>query len=271
MEFFTKTKTQIPPIIIINGTDFIICGNDYDTHLWLNKDIIRQSTKFFISDPYGNLLEQYGEIFKGNGYDIKVLNTADYKNSAKYNPFAYIEETKDITKFVAAIINGTKGDGKAGDINFIRTETMLYEAIISYMKDEGTPEEQNIQMLIYALQHMKPYKENRETAVDLLFEDKEKEEPENFSVCQYKRFKKIAGKKGKYIIDSCINRLTPLDTEEMRAFLSNDELDLKSLFWPSTALFVVGSNNGTILDFLAPLMYSQLFDILYNTVSHEFI
>jgi len=271
MEFYAKTKTQTPPLIIINGTDFTICGNDYDTHLWLKKDIIRQSTKFVISDPYGNLLAQYGELFKGNGYDIKVLNTADYKNSARYDPFAYIKDTKDVIKFVAAIINGTKGTGKTGDINFVRAETMLYEAIINYMKDEATPEEQNIHMLIYTLQQMKPYRENRETAIDLLFGEKEKTEPENFSVRQYKRFKYTAGKKGKYVINSCINRLTPLNTEEIRDFLSNDELDLKSLFWPPTALFVVGNNNGAVLDFLAPLMYSQLFDILYSKAAHEFI
>ena len=51
-----------------------------------------------------------------NGYDIKILNTINFKKSTKYNPFAYLISEKDIVKLVQTIIANTKGDGeKAGE------------------------------------------------------------------------------------------------------------------------------------------------------------
>ena len=48
-------------------------------------------------------------------YQIKVLNTINFKKSMHYNPFAYIHSEKDILKLVTALIANTKGEGKAGD------------------------------------------------------------------------------------------------------------------------------------------------------------
>ena len=48
-------------------------------------------------------------------YQIKVLNTINFKKSMHYNPFAYIHSEKDILKLVTTLIANTKGEGKAGD------------------------------------------------------------------------------------------------------------------------------------------------------------
>ena len=70
---------------------------------------------FVCTDPKGTILEEVGTLLKDNGYRIKILNTINFKKSMKYNPFAYIRSEKDILKFVTALINNTKGDGKGGD------------------------------------------------------------------------------------------------------------------------------------------------------------
>ena len=39
-------------------------------------------------------------MLEDNGYEIKILNTINFKKSMKYNPFAYLRSEKDILKLV---------------------------------------------------------------------------------------------------------------------------------------------------------------------------
>ena len=56
-----------------------------------------------------------GTALERNGYEIRILNTINFKKSMHYNPFAYIHSEKDILKLVTTLIANTKGDGKSGD------------------------------------------------------------------------------------------------------------------------------------------------------------
>ena len=56
-----------------------------------------------------------GHALQKNGYQIKILNSLNFKKSMHYNPFAYIHSEKDILKLVTTLIANTKGEGKAGD------------------------------------------------------------------------------------------------------------------------------------------------------------
>ena len=51
-------------------------------------------------------------MLEDNGYEIRILNTINFKKSMKYNPFSYIHSEKDILKFVQIIIANTKGEGE---------------------------------------------------------------------------------------------------------------------------------------------------------------
>ena len=267
MDFLMETIPRIPPLVIMRDTQFCVCGSGYDTHLWLAPHIMRCSNAFIIYDPDGSLKKQYGKTFNCNGYNIKVLNTAKVRMSTRYNPFEYIRSDKDIPKLVNALITGTKGNGSPGDINFITAETMLLTALISYINNEAPKIEQNIITLILMLEYMKPdddYEDDYEYkhAVDYLFEEKETYDPDHLSLRQYKNFKEMTGADTKNIIASCAARLAPFNTEEIKDFMSNDELELDWLHFPNTVLFVIPGNAGSPFNFIVPLMYSQLFDVI---------
>ena len=51
-------------------------------------------------------------MLEDNGYEIKILNTINFKKSMKYNPFAYLRSKKDILKLVQTITVNTKGEGE---------------------------------------------------------------------------------------------------------------------------------------------------------------
>ena len=49
-------------------------------------------------------------------YQIKVLNTINFKKSMHYNPFAYIHSEKDILKLVTTLIANTRARARPGTI-----------------------------------------------------------------------------------------------------------------------------------------------------------
>ena len=85
------------------------------TRFWLKPNLMQLHSSYVVTDPKGTVLIECGKLLQKNGYKIKVLNTIDFSKSMRYNPFDYIRSEKDILKFVTALINNTKGDGKSGD------------------------------------------------------------------------------------------------------------------------------------------------------------
>ena len=66
----------------------------------------------------------------------------------------------------------------------------------------------------------------------------------------------------KSILISCGARLAPFDIKELRDLMEYDELELDTLGDEKTALFVILSDTDSTFNFVAALMYSQLFNLL---------
>ena len=98
--------------------------------------------------------------------------------------------------------------------------------------------------------------------MDILFQQLEEKEPDHFAVKQYRKFKMAAGKTLKSILISCGARLAPFDIKELRDLMETDELELDTLGDSKTALFVIISDTDSTFNFVAALMYSQLFNLL---------
>lgn len=200
-----------------------------------------------------------------NGYDIKILNTINFKKSMKYNPFAYLRSEKDILKLVQTIIANTKGDGeKAGEDFWVKAEKLYYTALIGYIYYEAPEEEKNFKTLLDMIDASE-VREDDETymnPIDSLFEALEKKDPSHFAVKQYKKYKLAAGKTAKSILISCGARLAPFDIRELRELMSEDELELDKIGDRKTALFVIISDTDDTFNFVVSIMYSQLFNLL---------
>ena len=182
-----------------------------------------------------------------------------------YNPFHYIHSEKDILKLVNTIMVNTKGEGEKSSEDFwTKAERLLYCALIGYIWYEAPEEEQNFATLLEFI-NASETREDDETfknAVDMLFEELEKEEPEHFAVRQYKKYKLAAGKTAKSILISCGARLAPFDIAELRELMSYDELELDLVGDRKTALFVIISDTDDTFNFIVSIMYTQLFNLL---------
>ena len=198
-------------------------------------------------------------------YEIKILNTIDFKQSMHYNPFQYIRSENDILKLVNCIMENTKGeDSKGGEDFWAKAEALYYQALIAYIWYEAPPEEKDITMLLDMLNasEVREEDETYKNAVDLLFEKLEKKDPGHFAVRQYKKYKLAAGKTAKSILISCGARLAPFDIKEVRDMMVGDELELDLIGDRKTALFCIVSDVDTTFNFIAAMAYTQMFNVL---------
>ena len=183
----------------------------------------------------------------------------------RYNPLAYIRSEKDILKLVNALILNTKGEGEKSSEDFwVKAERLYYSALIGYIWYEAEPEERNFITLLDLINASEAREDDEEfqSPVDLLFAKLEKEHPDHFAVKQYRKFKMAAGKTLKSILISCGARLSPFDIQELRDLMAEDELELDTLGDRKSALFVILSDTDSTFNFVAALMYSQLFNLL---------
>ena len=235
------------------------------TRFFVKPNLMQMHSSYVVTDPKGSLLHETGKMLEQNGYEIKTLNTINFKKSMKYNPFAYIRSEKDILKLVEALIANTKGSGeKAGEDFWVKAEKLYYTALIGYIYYESPKEEQNFTTLLAMIDASEVREEDEEfkNAVDYMFDALEEKDPDHFAVKQYRKYKLAAGKTAKSILISCGARLAPFDIKELRDLMSEDEMELDTIGDRKTALFVIISDTDDTFNFVVSLMYSQLFNQL---------
>ena len=243
------------------------------TRFYVKPNLMQMHSSYCITDPKGTIVIECGKMLEDNGYEIKILNTINFKKSMKYNPFAYLRSEKDILKLVQTIIANTKGEGeKAGEDFWVKAEKLYYTALIGYIFYEAPREEKNFATLLDMIDASE-VREDDETymnPIDRLFEALEKKKPTHFAVKQYKKYKLAAGKTAKSILISCGARLAPFDIKELRDLMKEDELELDTLGDRKTALFVIISDTDDTFNFVVSIMYSQLFNLLCDKADDEY-
>ena len=303
-ESLTMNSRPKDPKTARNKNVLVIGGSGSGkTRFWLKPNLMQMHSSYVVTDPKGTILVECGKMLQRGApklgkdgkpmkdkrgkviyepYQIRVLNTINFKKSMHYNPFAYIHSEKDILKLVTTLIANTKGEGKAGDDFWVKAETLLYCALIGYIHYEAPAEEQNFSTLIEMINSMEVREDDEEykNAVDLMFDELESRKPNHFAVRQYKKYKLAAGKPNhfavrqykkyklaagktaKSILISCGARLAVFDIAELREVTSYDELELDTLGDRKTALFLIMSDTDDSFNFLISMCYTQLFNLL---------
>ena len=235
------------------------------TRFYVKPQLLQLHSSYCVTDPKGTILIEVGQLLRNNGYDIKILNTINFGKSMKYNPFQYIRSEKDILKLVNTLIANTKGEGeKANEDFWVKAEKLYYTALIGYIFYEGNEDEKNFITFLDMINasDAREDDEDYKNPVDLMFDKLEKKDPEHFAVLQYKKFSMAAGKTAKSILVSCGARLSPFDIKELRTLMEYDEMALDTIGDKKTALFVIISDTDSTFNFVAAMMYSQLFNLL---------
>ena len=160
------------------------------TRFFIKPSLMQCHSSYVVTDPKGQLVLETGRLLERAGFEIRVLNTINFKKSMRYNPFAYIHSEKDILKLVTCLITNTTGQGKSGDEFWTNAEKLLYTALIGYIHYEAPPAEQNFASMLEMLNSMEVREDDEEfkNRVDLLMEDLERRKPGHFATRQYAKF-----------------------------------------------------------------------------------
>ena len=243
------------------------------TRFFVKPSLMQMHSSYVVTDPKGTVLIECGKLLQRGGYQIKVLNTINFKKSMKYNPFAYLRSEKDILKLVNTIIANTKGDGeKSGEDFWVKAEKLYYTALIGSIWYEAPDEEKNFTTLLEMINASEAREDDEDfqNPVDLMFERLEEKDPEHFAVKQYRKYKLAAGKTAKSILISCGARLAPFDIKELRELMETDEMQLDTIGDRKTALFVIISDTDDTFNFVVSILYTQLFNLLCDKADDEY-
>ncbi len=271
----TKTESltmnsRVPNVKFARNKNILVVGGSGSgkTRFFVKPNIMQMHSSYVVTDPKGTLVLECGKMLQKAGYRIKIINTINMDKSMHYNPFAYIHSEEDILNLANTIISNTQGDGsKSGEDFWVKSERLLYCALIALIYYEFPAEEKNFGTLLWLINQCET-REDDETfknRVDLAFERVEQQKGEDhFAVRQYKKYKLAAGKTAKSILISCGARLAPFDIEKVRKMMAYDEMELDTLGDANqkTALFVIVSDTDDTFNFIVAMMYTQLFNLL---------
>ncbi|MGM0330872.1 VirD4-like conjugal transfer protein, CD1115 family [Enterococcus sp. AZ084] len=235
------------------------------TRFYVKPNLMQMHSSYVVSDSKGLLLAETGKMFEEAGYQIKIFDLINRRDTHQYNPFQYIQTEDDILKIVNNLIkNTTNPDKKGGDDFWEKAETALLMAIFSYLIQEVTAEDRTLGNVI-ELVRLADIEEDLPgyvSPLDILFNELEQKDPTNFAVSQYKIFKLSGDKTTKSILVSLGVRLSPFDIPSIKELVSQDTLELDTVGDVKTILYILLPDTDTSFNFLASMMYQQLFDML---------
>lgn len=235
------------------------------TRYHVKPNLMQMNASYLVTDPKGTVLMECGKMLVQHGYIVRALNTIDFSSSMHYNPFTYVQKETDVLRLVTVLMQNTKGaDERGGDEFWAKAEALYYQALIGYIAFEVPEPERNFLTLLELINmsEAKESDEDYQSYVDELFEQLEQEKPNHFAARQYKKFKMAAGKTMKSILISCAARLAPFDIEEVRQLMAYDEMALDKIGDRKTALFCIVSDTDPTFNFIAAMLYSQMFNTL---------
>lgn len=248
------------------------------TRFLLKPNIMNMNSSFVVTDPKGEILRDLGKMLEEQGkYKIKILNLAELDKSDYYNPLKYLRDNKeeDVIQLIRTLILNTSGeDHKPSDPFWESAEMLLLQAIIFYVLEVGTDEEVNINSVLELISHIEVTEKTEEGAgantLDIMFDIFNKEHPGHIAYKQYKKFKMAPEQTLLSILISVSARLSPYDIDILSYMSEKDTLELDKIGVEKTALFVITSPTNPTFNFIAGIMYTQLFAILDYQANYIF-
>ena len=277
------------------------------SRFYVKPNLMQANTSYVCTDPKGELLRSTGKMLKHYGYKIKVFNLIDMAHSNNYNPFQYIYDVDGnysataVIKMVNVLMKNTQKEGGGGSDQFWDDSTKaLLAALCFYLVECENREMQNFSEVMKLLKkaEVKEGEDNFQSDLDLIFDALEfpekytkseaenneqfkslnlidlakKAKPASQYMClkYYKDFKKAAGDTAKSILISTAVRLQAFNIPEVMDLTCCDNLHLEELGDEKQALYIIIPSSDDTFNFLAAMMYTQMFDVLYDRANFKY-
>lgn len=259
----------------LNNNTLILGGSGSGkTRGYVMPNILQAHSSYIVTDPKGEILEKAGYFLeKVKGYKIRVLNLDEKTQSNGYNPFIYIHperegyEERVLTLIETIIVNTNGGENKGGSDPFWdKAEKLFLQALFFFTVDGFVEEQMNMSTVLDLIGMLQIADDEDNLDSDLDYFAKifaERFGEEHIGVQQYREFrKKSSGKTAKSIVISAVARLAPFRTSAVKKMFAYDTMQLDMVGEEKTAIFVVVPPTDPTFNFIAGMLFTQLFQEL---------
>lgn len=242
------------------------------TRFYCKPNLMQANTSFVVLDPKGEQLRDCGYLLEDEGYEVRVLDLINMEKSHCYNPFVYLRNDNDVQRLVTNLFKSTTPKGAQSQDPFWDTAAqMLLLALIFYLKYEAPEDEQNFAMVMDMIRYGEVDEEdNAPSALDNLFYDLRKTDPSHIALKYYDAYHSGAAKTLKSIQITLAARLEKFNLESLASLTITDEMDLPSLGERKCAIFALIPDNDTSFNFLVSILYTQLFQQLFECADAKY-
>lgn len=240
-----------------------------------------------ITDPKGEILQRTGYFLKEiAGYQVKVLNLKDQKQSFRYNPFRYINVRNDVgelenqvKKLTTAIMEySADPESRKGEAFWTEMSIALAESLFLAVFYALPEEERNMNGVIWLFSMLKidEDQDNEDSDLDFFFQEYAGHFVDDYDALsahrKYIEFRrKCRGRTANSVLATMKSKLGAFDNLNIQRIVSGDDMHLELLGEERIAIFIVLPPMEKAFNFIANLLYVQMFDMIEYTatVKHD--
>lgn len=277
------------------------------TFRFVKPNLIQMNSSNIVVDPKDHLAEKTGKLFLEHGYQVKVLDLVNMKNSDGFNPFRYIETENDLNRMLTVYFNNTKGSGSRSDPFWDEASMTLVRALASYLVDFYNPpktreqliEESRLSQTEYQnllkrqkkeveerkkrgrypsfaeisklIKHLSKGENQEKSVLEILFENYAKKYgTENFTMRNWADFQNYKDKTLDSVIAVTTAKFALFNIQSVMDLTKRDTLDMKTWGKEKSMVYLVIPDNDSTFRFLSALFFSTVFQTLTRQADIDF-
>lgn len=271
---------------------------------YVKPNLLQMNSSYIVTDPSGDIVKQMGETLYRFGYKVRIFDIATKNHTSTYNPMHYCRKEEDIKTLVDTFIANTDtSNGNSNADPFWDAAMNSYLCAIiglltkygdnpiimdGYVYRKDFPNLCEIarmtnQKLDERWQGDETYKEKNpsdKTALGHIFnnlamhkefwdDDGYGNKLDPYCLKKWRDFRTTPGKTADTILATTQVRLDAFNVQAIANITSTDSIDLDSFGTGRDVLFINIPVSNSSYNFLCSMLYSQMFDILYDRGEHK--
>lgn len=212
---------------------------------------LKRGESVVITDPKGELYADTSELYRRNGYDVKVFNLVNPEHGDSWNCMSDLNGDTLMAQVLTNVIIGNTSSGK-GDHFWDNGEGNLLKALILLI-DQDRSRSLDMKHLPAVYQMLTQHSERQLTA---LFDKLPLDHPAR---APYNLFSQSSDTVKSGIILGLGTRLQVLQNEAVRRITSRSDIDLAAPGKRKCAYYIILSDQDATMAFLSSLFFSFLF------------
>ena len=211
---------------------------------------LKNDESVVIADPKADLYRDTAEMFRANGYEVKVFNLVSPANSDSWNCMSDIGDDSLLAQVLTNVIIGNTSSGK-GDHFWDNGEGNLLKALVLYvaLDPDKTPEDKNLPAVYRLLT------QNSENELTKMFARLQMDHP---AKAPFNLFSQSSDTVRSGIILGLGTRLQVMQNKAVQNITSRSDIDLTAPGRKKCAYYLILSDQDTTMAFLSSLFFSFL-------------